>query len=40
MSPRDLDSLEVEIRNGAEVWVRFEKFRTGTPAEDREDHEA
>jgi menaquinol-cytochrome c reductase iron-sulfur subunit len=28
-SPRDLDSLEVEIRNGAEVWVRFQNFRTG-----------
>lgn len=32
MSPRDLDSLAVEIRNAAEVWVRFEKFRSGTPA--------
>lgn len=29
-SPRDLDQLEVEIRNG-EVWVKFEKFRTGIP---------
>ena len=28
-SPRDLDTLEVEIRNGTEVWVRFENFRTG-----------
>ncbi|MGA2067720.1 MAG: Rieske 2Fe-2S domain-containing protein [Thermoguttaceae bacterium] len=31
VSPRDMDSLEFEIRNGAEVWVRFEKFQTGTP---------
>lgn len=30
MSPRDLDTLEVEIRNAAEVWVKFEKFQTGT----------
>ncbi len=30
-SPRDLDTLEVEIRSGTEVWVRFENFRTGTP---------
>ena len=29
--PRDLDMLEVEVRDGAEVWVRFEKFQTGTP---------
>jgi Rieske Fe-S protein len=29
VSPRDLDSLEVEIRNGAEVWVKFEKFQDG-----------
>ena len=29
ISPRDLDSLEVEIR-GAEVWVKFEKFQDGT----------
>ncbi len=28
-SPRDLDTLEVEIRDGTEVWVRFENFRTG-----------
>jgi menaquinol-cytochrome c reductase iron-sulfur subunit len=28
-SPRGLDSLEVEIRNGKEVWVRFENFQTG-----------
>jgi len=27
-SPRDLDTLDVEIRNGTEVWVRFENFRT------------
>lgn len=30
-SPRDLDTLEVEIRNGNEVWVRFQNFRTGRP---------
>lgn len=30
-SPRDLDTLSVEIRNKSEVWVRFERFRTGTP---------
>ena len=29
-SPRDLDRLEVEIRNGSEVWIKFENFRTGT----------
>jgi len=30
ISPRDLDPLEVEIRNGTEVWVKFEKFQDGT----------
>jgi menaquinol-cytochrome c reductase iron-sulfur subunit len=30
ISPRDLDSLEVEIRDGREVWVKFEKFQDGT----------
>ena len=30
-SPRDLDTLETEIRNGTEVWVRFQNFRSGTP---------
>ena len=30
ISPRDLDSLEVEIRDGTEVWVKFEKFQDGT----------
>jgi len=29
-SPRDLDTLEVEIRDGTEVWVKFEKFQDGT----------
>ncbi|MCX5772583.1 MAG: Rieske (2Fe-2S) protein [Candidatus Hydrogenedentes bacterium] len=29
-SPRDMDALEVEIRNGGEVWVKFQNFRTGT----------
>ncbi len=27
--PRDLDSLEVEIRNEDEVWVKFQNFRVG-----------
>ncbi|MGD0900201.1 MAG: Rieske (2Fe-2S) protein [Thermoguttaceae bacterium] len=30
ISPRDMDSLECEIRNASEVWVRFENFKTGT----------
>ncbi len=30
-SPRDLDMLEVELRNKNEVWVKYETFRTGTP---------
>jgi len=30
-SPRDLDTLEVEIRGDSEVWVKFQNFRTGTP---------
>jgi nitrite reductase/ring-hydroxylating ferredoxin subunit len=30
-SPRDLDTLEVELRNDHEVWVKYETFRTGTP---------
>jgi Rieske Fe-S protein len=32
VSPRDMDSLEVEVRDGdggQEVWVKFVKFRTG-----------
>ena len=29
-SPRDLDTLEVDIRDGGEVWVKFENFVTGT----------
>jgi Rieske Fe-S protein len=29
-SPRDMDSLEVEIRNAQEVWVKFQSFATGT----------
>jgi menaquinol-cytochrome c reductase iron-sulfur subunit len=28
-SPRDLDVLEAEVRNGTEVWVRFQKFLLG-----------
>jgi len=30
-SPRDMDTLETEIRNNTEVWVKFQNFRTGTP---------
>ena len=28
-SPRDMDTLDVEIRNGDEVWVRFQHFLPG-----------
>ncbi len=28
-SPRGLDELEVEVRNGNEVWVRFQNYRAG-----------
>lgn len=28
-SPRGLDSLEIEIRNGTEVWVKFQNFVPG-----------
>ena len=28
-SPRGLDELEVEIRNDAEIWVKFRNFRAG-----------
>jgi len=31
-SPRGLDTLEVELRNGVEVWVRFQNFQAGTKA--------
>ncbi len=30
-SPRDMDALDVEVRDGGEVWVRFQNFRPGTP---------
>jgi menaquinol-cytochrome c reductase iron-sulfur subunit len=30
-SPRDLDTLEVELRGGDEIWVKFQNFRTGIP---------
>jgi menaquinol-cytochrome c reductase iron-sulfur subunit len=30
-SPRDLDTLEAEVRGKDEVWVKFQNFRTGTP---------
>ena len=29
-SPRGLDSLETEIRNGKEVWLLFQNFQTGS----------
>lgn len=29
-SPRGLDSLDTEVRQGEEVWVRFQNFRAGT----------
>ncbi|MBI3414209.1 MAG: Rieske (2Fe-2S) protein [Verrucomicrobia bacterium] len=28
-SPRAMDTLEVEIRNGMEIWVRFQNFDAG-----------
>jgi len=30
-SPRAMDSLEVEVQNGKEVWVRFQNFHSGHP---------
>ena len=29
--PRGLDALDVQIRNGTEVWVKFQSFRATTP---------
>ncbi|MBC7819365.1 MAG: Rieske 2Fe-2S domain-containing protein [Planctomycetaceae bacterium] len=29
--PRGLDSLEVQIRKGSEVWLKFQNFRATTP---------
>jgi menaquinol-cytochrome c reductase iron-sulfur subunit len=31
-SPRDMDALEVDIRNQNEVWVKFQTFGLGTSA--------
>ena len=31
-SPRPLDTLDVEIRNEREIWVRFQNFRPGEKA--------
>jgi menaquinol-cytochrome c reductase iron-sulfur subunit len=31
-APRGLDELPVEIRNGAEIWVKFQNFLPGTAA--------
>ncbi len=28
--PRDMDSLECQIRDGGEIWVKYEDFLTGT----------
>lgn len=28
-APRGLDSLEVEVRNGKELWVKFQNFQAG-----------
>ena len=28
-SPRALDGLEVELREGSEVWVKFQNFEAG-----------
>ena len=28
-SPRGMDSLEAEVRNGAEIWVKFQNFEAG-----------
>ncbi len=28
-SPRDMDTLDVEVRNGDEIWVRFQNFLPG-----------
>jgi Rieske Fe-S protein len=28
-SPRALDSLKAEVRNGAEIWVKFQNFEAG-----------
>ena len=30
-SPRDLDTLAAEVRNGTEVWVQFQNFKLGLP---------
>lgn len=29
-APRGLDALQVEVRNGKEVWVKFQNFQAGT----------
>ena len=35
-SPRPMDTLEVEVREDSEVWVKYEKFRSGTTAKTEE----
>ena len=29
ISPRNLDALEVEVREGGEVWIKSETYRDG-----------
>ena len=29
ISPRNLDALEVEVREGGEVWIKYETYRDG-----------
>ena len=36
-SPRDLDPLEVELRDEGEVWVAYQSFRSGVSARIAED---
>ena len=36
-SPRPMDSLEVEIRDDKEIWVKYERFRSGVSAKTPEE---
>lgn len=29
--PRGMDSLDVKVKNGTEIWVRYQVFKAGTP---------
>ncbi len=31
VSPRDMDSLDCEIRDAGEIWVKYQDFLSGTP---------